>query len=257
MTNDQIRECYRSADPLYDKEFTGLKASASEEIRGLLQKSEFKQIVSDVKKIIINSKKYYLLEKEFEALADELINSKKIEDATEVLILASELFPGSAEVYTCLGELYLKIGNTDLAIINYEKSISIDPFGERSMEGIKKFKRSGIDCIKELLANSTFKDSEAEILKICANPKKYYFSEFEINNLGYQLLMNNRSADAIGVFEINTRFFPKSGNAFDSLGEAFMISGDTPSAIKNYEKSLDLNPGNSNAILMLKKLRKE
>ena len=48
----------------------------------------------------------------------------------------------------------------------------------------------------------------------------------------------------------------KSGtlNVYDSLGEAYMKTGQKELAIKNYEKSLELNPKNDNGKEMLKKL---
>jgi len=36
-----------------------------------------------------------------------------------------------------------------------------------------------------------------------------------------------------------------------------MVNDDKEPAIKNYEKSLELNPGNTNAVKMLKKLKEE
>jgi predicted negative regulator of RcsB-dependent stress response len=54
---------------------------------------------------------------------------------------------------------------------------------------------------------------------------------------------------------MNTIAYPNSFNAFDSLGEAYMNKGDKVSAIKNYEKSLQIDPANGNAIEMLKRLK--
>ncbi len=62
--------------------------------------------------------------------------------------------------------------------------------------------------------------------------------------------------DAIMVFKLNTEEYPQSANAFDSLGEAYMVSGDKERAIMNYQRSLDLNPQNSNAVERLKRLKK-
>jgi predicted negative regulator of RcsB-dependent stress response len=42
---------------------------------------------------------------------------------------------------------------------------------------------------------------------------------------------------------------------YDSLGDAYMDSGEKELAIKNYEKSLEPDLKNSNAVEMLKKLR--
>jgi tetratricopeptide (TPR) repeat protein len=40
---------------------------------------------------------------------------------------------------------------------------------------------------------------------------------------------------------------PKSGNAYDSLGEAYATKGDKKLAIQSYSKSLELDPTNENA----------
>jgi tetratricopeptide (TPR) repeat protein len=80
-------------------------------------------------------------------------------------------------------------------------------------------------------------------------------SEDQMNRIGYDLLSAKRVKDAIEVFKLNVADYPQSANAYDSLGEAFMINGDRELAIKNYERSVELAPSNKNGIEMLKKLR--
>lgn len=80
-------------------------------------------------------------------------------------------------------------------------------------------------------------------------------TELPINGLGYQLMNGGNLEAAIRVFTLNTESYPQSANVWDSLGEAHMNAGETAKAIANYEKSLALNPGNDNAVAMLKKLR--
>ena len=82
----------------------------------------------------------------------------------------------------------------------------------------------------------------------------YDFSESELNELGYQLLGINKTQDAIELLKLNVEAFPSSWNVYDGLGEAFMKNGNKELAIENYGKSLELNPKNSNAADMLKKL---
>jgi len=85
---------------------------------------------------------------------------------------------------------------------------------------------------------------------------RYSFTEDELNNLGYFLLNNMRKVqDAIEMFKLNVTEYPQSSNAYDSLGQAYMVSGDKELAIENYQRSLELNPQNKNAIEMLKKLQ--
>jgi Tfp pilus assembly protein PilF len=48
--------------------------------------------------------------------------------------------------------------------------------------------------------------------------------------------------------------YPNSSKAYDSLAEAYMDDGEKELAIKNYQISLQLNPGNNNAVEKLKQL---
>ena len=76
-----------------------------------------------------------------------------------------------------------------------------------------------------------------------------------LNDLGYLLIRQKRLDDAIAVFTQNTEDHPASWNVWDSLAEAFMDKGDKEQAIKYYEKSLQLNPDNTNGASQLKKLK--
>ena len=67
-------------------------------------------------------------------------------------------------------------------------------------------------------------------------------TEAELNIYGYQLLNNGQHDKAIEVLALTTKRFPKSANAFDSLGEAYFTKGDTKNAIVNFKKSLSMNP---------------
>lgn len=78
-----------------------------------------------------------------------------------------------------------------------------------------------------------------------------------MNDSGYQRLNNEDFQHAIEIFTENVRNNPKSANAYDSLGEAYMKSGNKKLAIENYEKSVQLNPHNDNAVKILQTLKKE
>lgn len=67
-------------------------------------------------------------------------------------------------------------------------------------------------------------------------------SEDLLNDVGYVLLNQKKFADAIEVLRLNTELFPSSANVFDSLGEAYYLSGDKPQALANYNQALKLNP---------------
>lgn len=79
-------------------------------------------------------------------------------------------------------------------------------------------------------------------------------TEAEINNLGYRLMGSGAKEKALELFLENIKLHPNSFNVYDSAAEAYMETKQNKLAIKNYKKSLSLNPGNTNGIVMLKKL---
>ena len=81
--------------------------------------------------------------------------------------------------------------------------------------------------------------------------------ETDINMLGYKFLGEQKNQMAISIFKFNTEKYPESANVWDSLAEAYMNAGNDELAIKNYEKALELNPQNTNAVELLKKLKEK
>ena len=80
-------------------------------------------------------------------------------------------------------------------------------------------------------------------------------SETQVNGVGYWLLASKKPEESVAVFEMNAADHPKSWNVWDSLGEACTAAGDRRRAIESYEKSITLNPDNTNGIEQVKKLR--
>ena len=81
------------------------------------------------------------------------------------------------------------------------------------------------------------------------------FGESELNSLGYQLLSQDKTAEAIKIFKLNTKLYPESANVWDSLGEAYWKKGEIEKAIESYENALRINPQFENAKRALKELR--
>ncbi len=83
----------------------------------------------------------------------------------------------------------------------------------------------------------------------------YDFSEGALNAFGYELMEKNDLKGAMKILRMNADEFPGSANAWDSLAEVYMKSGDKVTAEKYYRKSLEIDPRNRNAERMLKKLK--
>ena len=52
---------------------------------------------------------------------------------------------------------------------------------------------------------------------------------------------------AVVVFQKNVKDYPKSWNAYDSLGDGFVALGDREAAIASYRRSHELDPRNEHA----------
>lgn len=93
--------------------------------------------------------------------------------------------------------------------------------------------------IKSGLLAATGKNTEADATR---KEALSLATEVELNNYGYQLLNQSQFDKAIEILTIATERFPKSANAWDSLGEAYALKGDTKNAVVNFKKSLKMNP---------------
>jgi CubicO group peptidase (beta-lactamase class C family) len=82
----------------------------------------------------------------------------------------------------------------------------------------------------------------------------YDFGEPELNALGYRLLQTGKVREAVEIFKLNVEAYPQAFNTYDSLGEGYLMSGERELAARNYRKSLELNPNNTNAAEALKRL---
>jgi len=107
----------------------------------------------------------------------------------------------------------------------------------------------------ELIAQKRFAEALPRILAKKEEFHRLAFIENTLINAGYELLNQNRMQEAIDVFVAVVEVFPGSWNAYDSLGEAYMKAGNRELAIKNYERSLALNPANTGGAEALKQLK--
>jgi CubicO group peptidase (beta-lactamase class C family) len=122
-------------------------------------------------------------------------------------------------------------------------------------EGYSAPKPSLAEMVASRLSTTPALDLRQLLVATRPDTVGYSMDEGEINRLGYYVLYALKvPADAVEIFALNTDRFPRSGNAYDSLGEAYLVVGDTAKAISNYRKSLTLDPKNTNAEVLLKRL---
>jgi len=117
-------------------------------------------------------------------------------------------------------------------------------------------RKSIAETLSATIASSGVNDAAKQYHELKATQfAAYNFDEGELNTLGYKFIRAKKFREAIRIFQLNVEAYPQSGNVYDSLAEAYMDDGNKPEAIADYQKSLQLNPKNGNAVKMLQKLK--
>lgn len=194
---------------------------------------------------------------------DKLKRQGKTREAIQLFEYQLSLYPRSLNALWQLGETYRGMGEYEKAGEYYRKFLSIRDTDVAMI-------RQRLNQVERIIAESAAYRIEQEIdaggieaglkkfREIRSDPgNKLYFEESEFNAMGYRMMGEGKTEEAIEVFKLNVELHPDSANVYDSLGEAYMKSGDTDDAIENYKRSLQLDPGNANAKEMLKRLEKK
>lgn len=103
------------------------------------------------------------------------------------------------------------------------------------------------DLSRHVIAIAKERGHEEALRAFGQRPPGTQVLEHLLNDAGYELLGNDDHQKAVEVFAVNTKLFPASANAFDSLGEACWHAGRTKEALAHYRRSLELDPQNGNA----------
>jgi tetratricopeptide (TPR) repeat protein len=137
--------------------------------------------------------------------------------------------------------------------------ISIPSLFPENKEGQKHFAYSNYAQTRiKLLKNIDYaKDSMKVKALVESDSVKPFirFYETKINDWGYDYMNKGEILCAINLLKINTKYRPKSYNAFDSLGEAYMKNKQYDLALKNYERSVELDPNWENGKTQIAKLK--
>ena len=131
-------------------------------------------------------------------------------------------------------ELFAKLTNQEYKYIPPKKSIAQEAYNIISEKGFQEGKK-------------WFEQNK--------NSEEYYLKQEEMDNVGKALLQQERQDDALEVFKYNVELFPKSGSVYNSLGEYYLKIGDEEFALRNFKKSIQLDPNNINAKENIEKLK--
>jgi dienelactone hydrolase len=77
------------------------------------------------------------------------------------------------------------------------------------------------------------------------DPNAVLFDEGNANFVGYEHMQAGDLKGATEIFKLNVAAFPKSPNAYDSLGDAYLAAGEKQLALENTKKVLELLPSDT------------
>jgi tetratricopeptide (TPR) repeat protein len=134
-----------------------------------------------------------------------------------------------------------------------------------SIASLNNWKNYPVESKKESISLTIRKESEKNIdkgIELYESLKKNKYNEYnfsdesELNQLGYEFLLDKKIDSAIKIFSLNIIEFPNSSNVYDSRGEAYFNKQDYLLSKKDYQKELDLDPTNQNAKEILLKIER-
>ena len=112
---------------------------------------------------------------------------------------------------------------------------------------ISTFQTSKAENLTERLRNTIEKKGIHQgirLYKSLKNEVNFSLLEKTLDDLGYQLLNDGNTKEAIKIFKLNQREFPNSEVTNASLASAYTVYGKVDKARKHFDKSLKINPLN-------------
>jgi len=95
-----------------------------------------------------------------------------------------------------------------------------------------------------------------ELRKQYYGGQSYDFSEAALAGLAQRANQANKPDDAIALLQLNLEFNPQSSRSYALLGAAYAAKNDSATAIKDFEKALEIDPKNEQARQQLERLKK-
>ena len=169
---------------------------------------------------------------------------------------------GADEGFQAMLTMNAKTGEGLIFMTNSDRGLLAGQFVLRTVSDEYKWTQSwGPQTLPELLLIAKTNGTSAALRRYtevkASSGKGAGIDESTLNMLGYTLLEDGQTQEAITVFQRNVQEYPQSSNVYDSLGEACLKAGQKDMAITNYKKSLQLDPKNQNAVEVLRKLKAE
>ena len=120
--------------------------------------------------------------------------------------------------------------------------------------GYEFYEKKNMEAFWDALEKQGYDHADSIVQQFKQRDTAFKLPESDVNDLGFILLGKDRKKEAVAVLQYNLDANPGSANAYEGLAETYDTIGEKALALKNYKRSVALNPGNGYAIDRIKKL---
>lgn len=174
--------------------------SLAEHLANVIKEDGVKDAVDQFKQMKEEKDAFVLRESEMNQLGYSLMSENKLDKAIAVFKLNVDEFPKSANVYDSYGEALLKKGNKDEAIVNYKKSLELNP---RNTGAVKVLKENGVTV------------DEPKEIKLSAEILKQYVGKYQLApNFIMTVSVNGEKIFVQATGQPQAEIFPLSEDKF-------------------------------------------
>ncbi|MCX6169695.1 MAG: serine hydrolase [Ignavibacteriales bacterium] len=177
--------------------------SLAENLASAIKEEGLKTALEQFKKMKEEKDLFVLNEREMNQLGYSLMGENKLDEALAVFKLNMEEFSKSSNVYDSYGEALLKKGNKEEAIVNYKKSLELNP---RNNDAVKMLKELGVSV------------EEPKEVKVTAEILKQYIGKYQlapsfmmtVSVEGEQIFVQATGQGKAEIFPLaDDKFYPK------------------------------------------------
>jgi len=159
---------------------------------------------------------------------------------------AAETTTGNYIAEDSLGELLLRGGDVEQAMLHFRRALAIDPHdgvGHLALAGYAQHMHRWPEAI------AAYKQAISEINEVGTVATAY-------SNLGYAYLHLGDQADARDSFQRAVQLSPDMDKAWQGLGVSAQNSGDLASAIRSYNRANEIRPSSFGYALLARALER-
>lgn len=180
----------------------------------------------------------------FLELGQILFELKSFDESLLNILKATKLDKDNSECFYWLGLIYITTGDEVRSRKCFEKCLNLNPQNEKAISILSGVYRKNNDWEQNLTL------LENSVKSVDGAHQKSAFFQLGLHHLGQQSF-----DQAITAFRNSLKYDTENVKCWESLADAYLGRGSYTSALKVFEKSVELNPKNSYAKLQIGKLK--